>query len=88
MNNSVVALKIIKNKKRFHKQALVEVKLLDHLKRADPNDIKHIVRIYDHFLFRNHLCITFEMMSINLYELLSMNGYRGMKIELVKKIAL
>ena len=32
-NGSMVAIKIIRNKKRFHHQALVEVKLLDLLRR-------------------------------------------------------
>ena len=32
-NGNMVAIKIIRNKKRFHHQALVEVKLLDLLRR-------------------------------------------------------
>ena len=32
-NGTMVAIKIIRNKKRFHHQALVEVKLLDLLRR-------------------------------------------------------
>jgi hypothetical protein len=31
--NQFKAVKVIRNKKRFHQQALVEVKLLDHLKQ-------------------------------------------------------
>ena len=31
-DNTMKAIKIIRNKKRFHHQALVEVKILDHLK--------------------------------------------------------
>ena len=30
---TVLALKIIRNKKRFHHQALVEIKILEHLMR-------------------------------------------------------
>jgi len=33
--NSYVALKMIRNKKRFHHQALVEVKILEHLRERD-----------------------------------------------------
>jgi len=32
-DNVMKAVKIIRNKKRFHQQALVEVKLLNHLKK-------------------------------------------------------
>lgn len=31
-NHEYVALKIIRNKKRFHHQALIEVKILEHLR--------------------------------------------------------
>jgi hypothetical protein len=34
---------------------MVEVKILEHLKKYDPDDKKNIVRIKDYFYFRNHL---------------------------------
>ncbi|VDP87894.1 unnamed protein product [Echinostoma caproni] len=57
------AIKIIRNKKRFHQQAQVEVTVLEELKRADPNNLGHIIHIRDHFVFRNHLCIVFDLMG-------------------------
>ena len=39
------ALKIIRNKKKFHDQGLVEVKVLEALKENDPIDEKNIIRI-------------------------------------------
>ena len=44
-SKEMVALKIIKNKKRFHKQGLVEAKLLSHMKEKDPEDCFNIVRL-------------------------------------------
>lgn len=70
-----VALKIIRNKKRFHKQAIVEVRILDHLKTHDPEDNKNVIKMRDYFLWRKHLCITFEMLSINLYEFIKNNNF-------------
>ena len=71
-----VALKIIRNKKRFHKQALVEVRILAHLRQNDPHDRKNVVKMKEHFTFRNHLCICFEMLHINLYEFLKLNNFK------------
>ena len=48
-NNEFVAMKIIRNKKRFHHQATVEVKVLQHLKDHDPDDINNIVRMKESF---------------------------------------
>ena len=64
----LVALKMIRNKKRFHHQALVEVKILEHLMGVDKEHRSNIVRVHGYFYFRNHLCIAFEPLSINLYE--------------------
>lgn len=38
----------------------------------------------DHFVFRNHLCIGFEMLSVNLYELIKQNQFRGLSTNLVR----
>ena len=70
-----VALKVIRNKKRLHKQGMVEIKILDHLKWNDPEDKKNIVRMKEYFKWRNHLCVTFEMLSINLYEFIKSNNF-------------
>ena len=40
-----VALKIIRNKKRFHRQAVVEVRVLETLKRNDPEDNKNTIKM-------------------------------------------
>lgn len=36
----------------------------------------NIVHMLDHFQFRNHKCITFELLSINLYELIKKNKFQ------------
>lgn len=43
--NQEVALKLIRNKKRFHHQALVEVKLLAHIRHADPDNATNIIHV-------------------------------------------
>ena len=70
-----VALKILKNKKRLYKQGLVEAKLIQHLNEHDPEDKKNIIRRLDQFVFRKHLVITTEMLSVNLYEFIKMNNF-------------
>lgn len=72
-----VAIKIIRNKKRFHHQATVELKVLEHLRARDPREEHNVIHIQEHFTFRNHLCITFEMLSINLYEFIKQNNFAG-----------
>jgi dual specificity protein kinase YAK1 len=50
----------------------------------DPDDQYNIVRMLDYLLFQNHLCIAFEMLGQNLYELLKRNSFRGLKMKFVR----
>lgn len=83
----MVAIKVIRNKSRFHKQALVEVKVLRHLTEHDPSDETNSVRMLDHFTFRGHLCIVFELLSSNLYEFIKSNNFLGVSLPLIRRFA-
>ncbi|CAD6915356.1 unnamed protein product, partial [Tilletia controversa] len=80
-----VALKLIRNKKRFHQQALVEVKILENLTKWDPDGQYHVIRMTESFYFRNHLCIAMELLSINLYELIKANNFAGFSTRLIRR---
>ncbi|KAJ3112468.1 dual specificity protein kinase yak1, partial [Nowakowskiella sp. JEL0407] len=81
----LVAVKVIKNKPAYYNQSLVEVAILDMLNgQYDKDDKHHLARMKDTFLFRNHLCIIFEMLSVNLYELIKQNQFRGLSTNLVR----
>lgn len=83
--NSFVAVKIIKNQPAYYQQAWVEVSILTTLnKKFDPEDKHHIVRIYDYFVFQRHLCISFELLDTNLYELIKINNFRGLSLSIVQ----
>ncbi|XP_028411896.1 dual specificity tyrosine-phosphorylation-regulated kinase 4-like isoform X2 [Dendronephthya gigantea] len=82
-----LAVKIIRNKKRFHQQALIEVKILDNLKKKDRENNVNVIHMIEHFYFRNHLCITFELLGLNLYELTKKNNFQGFSLSLIRKFA-
>lgn len=82
-----VALKLVRNEKRFHRQADEEIRILDHLRRQDPEGTHNIIHMLDYFNFRSHKCITFELLNINLYELIKKNKFQGFSLMLVRKFA-
>ncbi|KAK6747862.1 hypothetical protein RB195_000825 [Necator americanus] len=82
-----VALKLVRNEKRFHRQADEEIRILDHLRRQDTDGSHNIIHMLDYFNFRNHKCITFELLNINLYELIKKNKFQGFSLMLVRKFA-
>lgn len=88
-----VAVKIIKNKKAFLDQAQIEVRLLK-LIRQYQNDDKfssmgktNIVKLRSHFIWHNHLCLVFELLSYNLYDLIRNTRYHGISLKLTRKFA-
>lgn len=81
--NEFVAIKIVKNLPAFHSQGLVEVKLLQTLNSKYDSDVYPMVRMLDNFIFRNHLCLIFELLNVSLYELIRQNQFRGLSVQLV-----
>jgi serine/threonine-protein kinase PRP4 len=71
-----------------HKTGLQEMQILEKLNKADPDDRFHIVRLYRHFFHKNHLCLVFETMSMNLREVLKRYGKNvGLHIKAVRSYA-
>ncbi|EMC99322.1 hypothetical protein BAUCODRAFT_47703, partial [Baudoinia panamericana UAMH 10762] len=83
----VVAVKIIRNKKRFHQQALVEVGILGRLGEWDPDGAHATLSLISSFYFRSHLCIVTPCLSINLYELIRAHNFTGFPLPLIRRFA-
>ena len=82
-----VALKMVRNEKRFHRQAAEEIRILEHLRKQDHDSTMNVIHMLEHFTFRNHICMTFELLSMNLYELIKKNKFQGFSLPLVRKFA-
>ncbi|ORZ27372.1 kinase-like domain-containing protein [Lobosporangium transversale] len=83
--NAIVAVKVIKNKPAYFNQSMMEVTVLELLNgRYDVDDRHHILRLQDTFIHRRHLCLVFELLSVNLYELIKQNQFRGLSMSLVR----
>jgi len=80
-----VAIKIIKSKSAFFKQANTEIDLLKYLNRKDPHDQWFIVRLKDTFVHFKHQCLVFEKLSCNLYDLLRTTRFLGVSLNLIVK---
>ncbi|KAI1633205.1 kinase-like protein [Biscogniauxia mediterranea] len=84
----VVAVKVIKNRTAYFNQSMMEVSVLDLLNtKLDKNDDHHLLRLKDTFIHRQHLCLVFELLSVNLYELIKQNQFRGLSTTLVRVFA-
>ncbi|KAH9446240.1 hypothetical protein Pst134EB_024057 [Puccinia striiformis f. sp. tritici] len=83
--HQVVAVKVVKNKQAYFSQSMMEVTILELLNNTwDPDNKHHILRMKDTFIHHNHLCLVFELLSSNLYELIKQNSFRGLSTSLVR----
>ncbi|KAL9649567.1 hypothetical protein ABK040_003245 [Willaertia magna] len=78
-----VAVKVIKNRPEYLKQSMIEINILDELQEIDKEDKHHIIKKITHFYFENHLCIVSELLSINLFELIKQNRFRGLSLNVI-----
>lgn len=114
-----VALKVIKNKPAFTKQAAIEIEVFQALaaKRNTNDDISapiggngkqeqgtttssetagvggstpnspHMVHLLSSFMYKSHLCLVFECLGLNLYEVLKRRQFRGLPLRMVQTLA-
>ncbi|XP_058079319.1 uncharacterized protein LOC131227532 isoform X2 [Magnolia sinica] len=83
-----VAIKIIRNNDTMYKAGLEELVILKKLAGADPEDKRHCVRFLSSFKYRNHLCLVFESLHMNLREVLKKFGRNiGLKLTAVRAYA-
>ena len=83
-----VAVKILRKNPKIRRQGENEIKNLEQINGEDPDDSQNLVRMLQCFEFRSHLCISFELLSLNLYQFLRKNNFKGMSLNLIKRIAL
>lgn len=85
--NKELVLKVIRRNDVMYKAGQKEIEFLNLLQAKDVENKKHVVRLYSHFEHRNHLCLVFEPMHMNLRELLKKFGGQGVSLEGIQVFA-
>ncbi|CAG8628557.1 2022_t:CDS:2, partial [Gigaspora rosea] len=55
-----VAIKIIRNNETMYRAGIKELNILKKLMLSDPENKKHVIRLFRHFEHKGHLCLVFE----------------------------
>lgn len=78
-----VALKVINADESFKEQAKVEIMAL----RRASNGSSRVVKMLEHFTFRRHTCVVFELLDANLYEFLAARNFRRLEMRHIRHIS-
>lgn len=78
-----VAVKVLRNRPAYFRQGMLEIAILTLLKEYYDKDGKgNTVRLFDHFVYKNHICIVTELLGANIYELMKQNQCRGFNVNI------
>jgi dual specificity tyrosine-phosphorylation-regulated kinase 2/3/4 len=78
-----VALKIIRNMPCILQQAKVEIQVLYKLINQE-NPSQHVIKILDHIIFRNHIMESFDLLDMNLYQLLKIRSFSPLPMDNIR----
>lgn len=103
---NLVAIKIVKNKPAYTRQAAVEIDIFraltkpttgqaipsstlscdaaSTLSRNGEGKFDHMVDLVCYFMHQGHLCLVFELLGLNLYEVLKKRQFRGLPLSVVR----
>ncbi|EJS43233.1 yak1p [Saccharomyces arboricola H-6] len=85
LTKEILAVKVVKSRTEYLTQSITEAKILELLnQKIDPANKHHFLRMHDSFVHKNHLCLVFELLSNNLYELLKQNKFHGLSMQLIR----
>jgi len=84
---TILAIKIIKNVKKYRDAAKLEINVLAKLAKYDPKGENLCVEMYDWFDYHGHKCIAFELLGKSVFDFLKDNNYSAYPLEHVRQIA-
>lgn len=104
----VCAVKIVKNKPAYTRQATIEIDVFKTMMKKTPKNGSHdmqsestrngnaseeereikdlMVSLLCYFMHKSHLCLVFELLGQNLYELLKRRQFRGLPVRIVRNV--
>uniref|UniRef100_A0A8D8X1D8 Serine/threonine-protein kinase Doa n=1 Tax=Cacopsylla melanoneura TaxID=428564 RepID=A0A8D8X1D8_9HEMI len=86
-DDSVVALKIIKNVEKYREAARLEINALQKIGEKDPNGRHLCVKMLDWFDYHGHMCIAFEILGLSVFDFLKENNYLPYSLDQVRHMA-
>lgn len=76
-DNSLVAIKIVRNVKRYYESALIEASIVGEVNRRGGRGLTHCAILHESFTLDKHLCMVFENLGPSLYDWLKQHKYKA-----------
>eukprot|EP01024_Parvocaulis_polyphysoides_P044152 TRINITY_DN405_c0_g2_i1.p1 TRINITY_DN405_c0_g2~~TRINITY_DN405_c0_g2_i1.p1 ORF type:complete len:650 (-),score=110.45 TRINITY_DN405_c0_g2_i1:424-2373(-) len=86
IDQDFVALKVIRNVKKYRDAAMTELKVLEAIKQNDRQGKWHCVSLSGWFERRGHVCMVFQKLGPSIFDFLKRNNYRGFPLQLIRSV--
>ena len=83
-----VAIKVVRNVKRYYESALIEANIVEDVNRRGGRGMTHCVVMHDAFSFNGHYCMVFERLGPSLYDFLKRHKYKPFPMVCVQDFAI
>jgi serine/threonine protein kinase len=84
---NVVAIKVVRNVKRYFESALIEAEIVEDVNRRGGRGVSHCALLHDSFSFAGHYCMVFESLGPSLYDFLKRQKYQPFPLVCVRDFA-
>ena len=74
--DAYVAIKIVRNVKRYCESAKIEANIVGQINRRGGRGRSHCVVLHDAFNYKGHFCLVFESLGPSLYDFMKRHDYR------------
>eukprot|EP01090_Pellita_catalonica_P000227 TRINITY_DN10158_c0_g1_i1.p1 TRINITY_DN10158_c0_g1~~TRINITY_DN10158_c0_g1_i1.p1 ORF type:complete len:317 (+),score=28.86 TRINITY_DN10158_c0_g1_i1:535-1485(+) len=81
-----LAIKIVRSLEKYKDAAMIEIEILEHLKRQDPEGSFNCIQLMNWFEYHGHICMVFKKYGLSLYDFLKKNGYRPFSVNNAREI--
>ncbi|GAA5975918.1 hypothetical protein JCM10908_005327 [Rhodotorula pacifica] len=81
------AVKIIRAVHKYQEAAKTEVRVLDALRKADPDNLKKCIPLLSTFDFHGHTCLVTPLLSASVFDFLKDNSYEPFPLSHVQSFA-
>eukprot|EP00096_Caligus_rogercresseyi_P009608 TRINITY_DN3286_c0_g1_i1.p1 TRINITY_DN3286_c0_g1~~TRINITY_DN3286_c0_g1_i1.p1 ORF type:complete len:430 (-),score=128.22 TRINITY_DN3286_c0_g1_i1:378-1613(-) len=83
-SSHLLALKVIRNVRKYREAARLEINVLQKLLKYDPGGAYRVVRLSDWFDFHGHICLAFPVLGSSVFDFLKDNNYEPYPLEHVR----
>lgn len=85
--DGLVAIKIVRDVKRYYESAVVEARIIKDVNRRGGRGLSHCVILHQSFTFARHFCMVFENLGPSLFDFMKRHEYRPFPMACIQDFA-